>query len=334
MKMTLDEIARMAGVSKATVSRVIHDSPNGVGAKTRERVREVLQRVNYDNESLILAKPQVRSGSIGLILPDITNPFFAELAREISNEAMHRDYTVFLGSTGFSIDTEERMIATFVSKKIDGLLLVSTGETVQDGHLLLEKYKIPCVLVDRDVEGLKCAAKILSDNAQMSYSLCEMLIAQGSSDLVYITGPSNTSTSRERLEGYKRALARFKIALQEERIQIGDYTLESGYNAILKLERAGIRYSTVLAANDLMAMGAMKALAELGYGVPGDVQVIGYDNIVYSQYTDPPLTTVQQPTIEMGRLSVQTLIAVLDGKKDVPQITRLRPKLLKRKTTK
>lgn len=334
MKITLDEIARMAGVSKATVSRVIHDSPNGVGAETRARVLEVLRRVNYDSESLLLSKPQNRSGSVGLVVPDITNPFFAELAREISNEAMRRDYTVLFGNTGFSIEAEERMIGTFVAKKIDGLLLVTAGETVRDGHLLLEKYRIPCVLIDRDVEGMNCAAKILSDNAQMSYSLCEMFINQGSRDVVYITGSSNTSTSRERLEGYRKALARFKIPYREERIQIGDYTLESGYNAILNLERAGIRYSAVLAANDLMAMGAMRALEELGYDIPGEVQVIGYDNIVYSQYTDPPLTTVQQPTIEMGRLGMQALFAAMEGKKDFPKVTRLRPRLLKRKTTK
>lgn len=334
MKITLDEIARMAGVSKATVSRVINNVPNGVGKATRERVFDVLKRLNYDIESETTERPGIHTGSIGLILPDITNPFFSELAREVSNEAMRHNMTVILGNTGFSLEAEDRIVTAFISKKIDGLLLVSCGEVVLDSHLLLSKYRVPCVLIDRDIEGLKCAAKIICDNAQVSYNLCEMLISKGSREVAYITGSSNTSTSRERLEGYKGALDRFGIPYQQRLIKVGNYTLESGYNAILDLERAGMRYSAVLAANDLMAMGAMKALKELGYGIPNDIQVIGFDNIIYSQYTEPPLTTVQQPTVEMGRLGVETIVAILEGKNDYPKVRRLLPRLLKRKTTK
>ena len=334
MRVTLEEIARLAGVSKATVSRVLNDIPEGVGPETRARVKAVIKHLGYDLDGFnVHGRQDVHSHNIGLILPDIANPFFSELAREISRAAIDNGYVVMLGSTDFSVKVEQRIIAAFTAKKVDGVILVSVGGECCEGHRLLERYKIPCLLLDRDVSDMKRDALIVADNEQVSYTCCEMLISHGSFDVAYITGSSGASTSDERLRGYRRALQRFSVPYVPERIKNGNYTMESGYNAVLEMERAGTRYSAIMAANDLMAMGAMKALQEFGYNIPGDVEVIGFDNIVYSQYTEPTLTTVQQPTIEMGQLAVRTIIDIIEGKKEVARFARLRPKILSRKST-
>lgn len=332
-KITLDEIARMAGVSKATVSRVMNNVQEGVSDATRQHVKKIIEELNYDTDSALAARRGMRSHSIGLIVPDITNPFFSELAREIGNVAMYYGYSVLLGNTGFAMDVECRYITAFIAKKVDGLILVSSGSECQDAHMMLQKYRVPCVLLDRDIQGLKCSALVQSDNANASYNCCDLLIRNGSRNVVYISGPTHVTTSQERLEGYKRALKKHNIASASELIKRGNYTLESGYNAVLELERAGIRYSGILAANDMMALGALKALQELSYRIPDEIEIIGFDNIVYTQYTDPPLTTVQQPTIEMGREAIRLMMDAIDGKLKKVENIRLQPKLLRRKTT-
>lgn len=333
MRITLDEIARMAGVSKATVSRVINEVPEGVSEETRRRVKDILVQINYDTGLPLASRVGVRSQSIGLILPDITNPFYAELAREISFEAMKRGYAVLLGNTSFSVSDECKFITAFVAKKVDGVILVSAGGVCTEAHQMLEKYHVPCLLLDRDVTNMERCAIVKSDNMRASYVCCELLINNGSFDIAYITGSASVSTSKERYEGYRAAMRGFNFPYSEDLIKEGNYTLESGYSAVLELERAGTKYSAILCANDLMALGALKALKELSHRVPEDVEVIGFDNIVYGQYTDPPLTTVQQPTIEMGRCAANTIIDIIEGKKIVKKQIQLQPKLLRRKTT-
>lgn len=332
MRVTLEEIARATGVSKATVSRVLNDVPEGVGAATRERVKEALRRFGYVSGEQNVAM-NIRSRCIGLIVPDITNPFFSEIAREVSAKAMSRDYMVILGDSGFSLNREDEAIRFMLSKKIDGMILVSAGSVCNETHELLEKYSVPCLLLDRDVVGMKRVATVVSDNVQISYTCCELLMNHGSFDIAYITGPTDVSTARERLEGYRKALERFNIPYREELIKIGNYTMDSGYNAVLELQRSGVRFSAVMAANDMMALGAMKALQELDYDIPKSAEIIGFDNIVFSQITDPPLTTVQQPTIEMGQIAVNTLIDAIDNKRVNSKTIKLKPRILKRKTT-
>lgn len=333
MRMTLDEIARMAGVSKATVSRVINNKSEGVGPETRKRVSAILAQINYDTAISISDRTGIRSHTIGLILPDITNPFFSELAREISSSAMEYGYAVILGNTGFSAEAEGKFITAMIAKKIDGMILVSSILQSTEAHKMLEKYHVPVLLLDRDVDGMKKNAMVLADNRRASYLCSELLIRNGSSKIAYITGSATTSTAAERLEGYKSALKHYQIPYSDNLIQQGDYTLESGYNALLNLERAGIKYSAILSANDLMALGAMKALSELGKKIPEEIEIIGYDNIVYGQYTDPPLTTVQQPTTEMGRKSVDLIIRAIEETLKSVECIRLQPRLLRRKTT-
>ena len=332
MRITMDEIAKLAGVSKATVSRVLNDSECGVGEQTRVRVKKIAEELGYSVEQTEKKKNVSFTRYIALILPDITNPFFADLAKSVERSLRRKGYSLVLANTDFSEDNEAAQIRELMVKRLEGILLVPSGIRAREEHDLPRRYQIPMVLMDRKLEGISDIPGVYSNNEYASVISCEHLIRKGARDIVFISGPLNVSTSIERFEGYKAVLAQHSIPFRPEMCRHGSYTVESGYNAVLELERSGISYSAILAANDLMALGALKAVREFGYRVPEDVQIIGFDNIEFSQYCEPSLSTMQQPTFDMGAKAVELLTGIIE-KRDPVQPERLIPKLLMRKTT-
>ena len=332
MRITMDEIAKLAGVSKATVSRGLNDSECGVGEQTRVRVKKIAEELGYSVEQAEKKKNVSFTRYIALILPDITNPFFADLAKSVEQSLRRKGYSLVLANTDFSEDNEAAQIRELMVKHLEGILLVPSGIRAREEHDLPRRYQIPMVLLDRKLEGISDIPGVYSNNEYASVISCEHLIRKGARDIVFISGPLNVSTSIERFEGYKAVLAQHSIPFRPEMCRHGSYTVESGYNAVLELERSGISYSAILAANDLMALGALKAVREFGYRVPEDVQIIGFDNIEFSQYCEPSLSTMQQPTFDMGAKAVELLTGIIE-KRDPVQPERLIPKLLMRKTT-
>lgn len=332
MRITMDEIAKLAGVSKATVSRVLNDSECGVGEQTRVRVKKIAEELGYSVEQTEKKKNVSFTRYVALILPDITNPFFADLAKSVEQSLRRKGYSLVLANTDFSEDNEAAQIRELMVKHLEGILLVPSGIRAREEHDLPRRYQIPMVLLDRKLEGISDIPGVYSNNEYASVISCEYLIRKGARDIVFISGPLNVSTSIERFEGYKAVLAQHSIPFRPEMCRHGSYTVESGYNAVLELERSGISYSAILAANDLMALGALKAVREFGYRVPEDVQIIGFDNIEFSQYCEPSLSTMQQPTFDMGAKAVELLTGIIE-KRDPVQPERLIPKLLMRKTT-
>lgn len=332
MRITMDEIAKLAGVSKATVSRVLNDSECGVGEQTRVRVKKIAEELGYSVEQTEKKKNVSFTRYIALILPDITNPFFADLAKSVEQSLRRKGYSLVLANTDFSEDNEAAQIRELMVKRLEGILLVPSGIRAREEHDLPRRYQIPMVLMDRKLEGISDIPGVYSNNEYASVISCEHLIRKGARDIVFISGPLNVSTSIERFEGYRAVLAQHSIPFRPEMCRHGSYTVESGYNAVLELERSGISYSAILAANDLMALGALKAVREFGYRVPEDVQIIGFDNIEFSQYCEPSLSTMQQPTFDMGAKAVELLTGIIE-KRDPVQPERLIPKLLMRKTT-
>lgn len=332
MRITMDEIAKLAGVSKATVSRALNDSECGVGEQTRVRVKKIAEELGYSVEQTERKKNVSFTRYIALILPDITNPFFADLAKSVEHSLRRKGYSLVLANTDFSEDNEAAQIRELMVKRLEGILLVPSGIRAREEHDLPRRYQIPMVLMDRKLEGISDIPGVYSNNEYASVISCEHLIRKGARDIVFISGPLNVSTSIERFEGYKAVLAQHSIPFRPEMCRHGSYTVESGYNAVLELERSGISYSAILAANDLMALGALKAVREFGYRVPEDVQIIGFDNIEFSQYCEPSLSTMQQPTFDMGAKAVELLTGIIE-KRDPVQPERLIPKLLMRKTT-
>lgn len=330
VRVTVEEIAKIAGVSKATVSRVLNHSDTGVSTQTREKVQRIIDEMHYSPDHIGI---QMQSKSIGLVVPDITNPFFADIARAVANRAICDNYVVILMNTDFSEEKELEYISTLIAKKVDGIILIPSGSESRKGHFAPQKYGIPLVLLDRKLNRLDFCTTICSDNEYAAFCSCELLIKNGSRSIAFISGPLRISTSAERLAGYKLALEQYGIPFEQDMVKIGDYTVESGYNAVLELEKEGIEYSAVLAANDMMALGALRALKEFSYKIPETKEIIGFDNINFSQYCEPPLSTIQQPTAEMGKKATEVLIKMINGD-PVPSYRRLQPKMILRKTTK
>lgn len=333
MRITIDDIARMAGVSKATVSRVLNNKPEGVGEETRNRVQRLIDELEYKPNLLARGIVTSKTKTIGVILPDITNPFFPALIKSVENRASENGYTVIFGNTDFSQEKEQNYISTFVAKRVDGVLLTSTVTSPGMIHERLKKYNVPCVLLDRVLQHMEYDAGVFVDNEYALFTSCEYLIGHGNQKILLLSGPKDISTSYERIQGYQAALAQYGIAFDRRLLYYGDYTMESGYNAILETVRAGIEFTSVLASNDSMAIGAMKALKELGRSIPDEIELIGFDNIPFSEMTDPPLSTVQQPTYEMGQVAVDLLLKLIDGCALEQTHVRLQPKLILRGTT-
>lgn len=333
MRITVEDIARLAGVSKATVSRVLNQNPKGVSEETRNKVQEIINHLNYQKDPYAVNYTPSHSRTIGLILPDITNPFFSELAKAVENCSSENGYTVFLGISNQSTDKEEQYISTFIARKVDGIILTSTAKQGMNNHQLLEKYQIPCVLMDRKLSGINYTAGVFADNLLAIFRACELMLKHGSRRIAFLSGPSEISTAKERIEGYKAALEKYGISFCKTLIKHGTYTVESGYQAVMELEREGQKYDGIVAANDTMALGAIRALKELSYKIPEEIEVVGFDNIDFSQMCDPPLTTIQQPTIEMGRRATELLLYAIDGGIPEKKNIQLLPKLVVRKTT-
>lgn len=332
IKVTVEEIAKIAGVSKATVSRVLNNVVEGVGAETRIRVQNVIDEMNYSVDRSGAMFKRMKSRTIALILPDITNPFFSDIAKSVEVQAKQNGYLTIFTNTDFSEEHEAKYLASLVAKKIDGIILIPSGVCARKEHMLPQSYGIPMITLDRQLSGGTSRLGVYSDNEYASFRSCEVLIQHGSHRIAYLSGPLGVSTSRERLEGYKLALKQYGKDFEPCLVKCGDYTVESGYRAVIELERAGEKYSAILAANDMMALGALNALREFSYRVPDEIELIGFDNISFSKYCNPPLSTIQQPTVEMGIKATEMILKLIDGE-EVQQSVRLQPRLLLRKTT-
>lgn len=334
MNVTMEFIARVANVSKATVSRVINNNPEGVSRETRERVQKVIEHYAYRPNLMARSIVTSRTKTLGLIIPDITNPFFPAVVKSIEDCAFEAGYTIILCNTDSSPEKEERSISTLIANRVDGVILATTTSEKHPMHERFAKYDIPCVLIDRSIKGLTCGAGVFIDNAYAMYLAAERLIRSGNREIALAQGPAFLSTSEERLEGYRAALLHYGLAYRPELVVAGDYSIESGHAAVRELLSRHTPFTAVLTGSDVIAFGVIKALREAGLRVPQDIEVIGFDNIPGSEMIDPPLTTVVQPISELGLQAAQALLSLLSGETLENTCIRLEPSLLLRKSTK
>lgn len=334
MNVTMEYIARVANVSKATVSRVINNNPEGVSAETRERVQKVIERYSYRPNLMARSIVTSRTKTIGLIIPDITNPFFPAVVRSIEQCAAANGYTIILCNTDSSPEKEDSSISTLIANRVDGVILATTTGEKQPMHERFEKYDIPCVLIDRRIRGLACGAGVYIDNEYAMYLAAERLIRTGNKSIGLALGPAFLSTSVERLEGYRAALLHYGIEYRPELVLAGEYSIESGYAVTRALLSSKNAFTAVLTGSDVIAFGVIKALREAALRVPDDIEVIGFDNIPASEMIDPPLTTVEQPISELGLQAARALLTLMDGGTLEQTSIRLEPRMLLRKSTK
>lgn len=333
MNVTIEYIARLANVSKATVSRVINNKMDGVGTETRARVQAVIDQCAYKPNLLARGVATSKTKTIGLIVPDITNPFFPAVVKSIEAYASMHGYTVILCNTDSSPEKEKKSISTLIANRVDGVILATTRDAHSDKNQEFEKYSIPCVLFDRRLNSDNFGVGVFVDNEYAFYVATEMLIMHGNKSIAFVKGPDNLSTSSERLDGYRSALKQYNLPYDPMLVVEGDFSFAGGYNATHYLIENHAVFSAVLASNDTIAIGVIKALHEAHCKIPEEVEVVGFDNISISEMVDPPLTTMEQPIYELGSRAAEALIALIEGRTmDEPNI-RLEAKLVLRQST-
>ncbi|NLD45961.1 MAG: LacI family transcriptional regulator [Clostridiaceae bacterium] len=334
MKVTISDIARMANVSKATVSRVINNKPEGVGRATRDNILRIIEESGFQPSMIARGLVTNKTKVIGLIITDIANSFFPQLVRGVEDYANKCGYSLFLCNSDNSPEKEMEYIRAFIGKNVDGVIISSSMSDTSLQHNILKNKNIPLVLIDRCVNGHEYDAGVFLDNVKGAYIAVNQLIQNGHENIAFISGNRTVVISQKRLDGYRMALEEKNLKIREDLIVEGDYQVESGYKGALELLDKGKKFTAIFAGNDLMAIGAIKALKSRNIKIPEQVEIIGFDNIDFSRLIEPQLSTIGQPAYKMGSKGAQQLIKLIEGEKISEININLKPELILRETTK
>ena len=332
MKSTIKDIAKLAGVSTATVSKVLNNKDQNISQATREHVLAIAKEHKYMPNRIARSLVTRHTKTIGLIIPDITNPFFPGIARGVEDKASIEGYNIIYCNTDDKLDKEDKCISMLIEKMVDGLIIVASDKRRNEFKNLSNVY-IPVILVDRDIEIEGINGKVLVDNFYGAYQGVSHLLSKGKKKIAFITGPMTTNTAIDRLKGYKKALEDHDITYNEDYVLEGVFKKEWGYEATDKLIKEGIKFDALFCGNDLIAISAIKALKDNEILVPNDVSVVGYDDIYMSTLVDPELTTISQPNYDMGFRAAEMLVDMIEERKIEENRIVLKTELKIRKST-
>ena len=330
---TIKDVARLANVSITTVSRVLNNKPEGVSEETRQRVLEVVEHLNYQPNRVARGLVTRRTNTLGLILPDITNPFFPEIARAVEDTANKHGYNIILCNTDDRSDKEELYIRVLKSKCVDGIVFTSSSMPVFKHVKQLSDYKMPFVLLDRHFYDEKLPG-VYTDGYKGMYEITRYLLEMGHRKIAYIGGPHESPNSMYRYAGFEQALKDYGLVLDKELVVEGNYKISGGSEGVLELLKRRRDFTAVVCANDIMAIGAMEVLKGAGFRIPEDVSVTGFDDVPMAKYVEPKLTTVAQPCYQMGEVATELLIKLVEGKPVKDTVITLKPKLIIRNSVK
>lgn len=318
---TIRDVAKEARVSIATVSHVINET-RYVSQELAVRVQTAMERLNYFPNGIARSLKTQKTHTIGLIISDISNPFFSTLVRGVEDAAAENGYSVIISDTDEDLVKEKLYIRVLIQRRIDGLIIAPTGKEDQDLRLLSERG-IPLVFVDRKLDGVE-ADSVLSKNIEGAYQATKYLIKNGHRRIGIILGLKDVSTSEERFIGYKKALKEFAIAEDRELIAQGNFKIEGGMKACKQLFSLQNPPSAVFSLNNLTTIGVLRTLRELGLRYPKDIEVVGFDDSEWVDMLDFSLPTVVQHPYEMGYQATQLLFARIKGEGVQGQYEQLR----------
>ncbi|OLN26714.1 LacI family DNA-binding transcriptional regulator [Desulfosporosinus metallidurans] len=326
---TIRDVARLAGVSVATVSRVINQK-DSVNSETAGQVLKAIEQLQYEPNAVARGLAGKKMGIIALILPDILNPFFPALARGVEDVAHKKGLTVILGNSDDLGLKESSYIKVLKKKYVDGFIIASNTIREEDVESL-KREGIPVVLLDRGLNTATCPV-IRSNNREGAKLALHHLMEQGCQRIAHIYGPQEFFTARERLLGYEEVVGELE-GYSPSLMVSGNFDIESGRKAVEQLLARHPDVDGIFAGNDLMAVGALKALHERGIRVPEEVKVCGFDGIGLTEITEPELTTVAQPIYEMGGLAARILLDEIERGIRENTIIELDVTLIPRKST-
>ncbi len=336
MRATIKDIAKITGFSVTTISLVLNNKADKIPQTTKDIIIQTAKKIKYRPNQIAVGLVKRQTKTLGLIIADIRNVYFANLARGVEDECRKNGWNLILCNTNNKHEREKEYIQVLAAKGVDGLLVVLSADSdeacVKENIEIMEKLNIPYIFLDRYIKGVECPI-IRMDNIEGGYLATRHLLELGHRKIACITGPADLSDSDERLQGYKKAIAKAGIPYEETIIYEGSYTWEDGVEAVNYWMENKMDFTAIFAFNDLSAYGVCKQLKKFSLSTPKDISVIGYDNIFFSEVLETPLTTINQPIYEMGLYAAEQLLDVIKNKKSITQFKIFEPELVIREST-
>lgn len=319
---TIKDIAKMAEVSTATVSNVL-TRKKYVSTERVQRVYQAIQELGYRPNVYARTLKTNRSYTIGVQVPDVTNPFFGDIVKNIQNEAIQSGYQIILYNSDSVTETEEKNVNSMLNSQLDGIISVAPR---MDLKHLLDLVDVPMVIVDRPpVNTEKEVAFVYSDNYHGAASVAEYLVEKGYKRFFCLAGPVGmVSNARMRVKGFKETLLKCGVSEENCEVHYGDFSFQSGFDLmseILEHYRPDGNPAAAFVTSDIMAWGAMEALKERRMKMPRDMGIVGYDNVYFSSFFYPKLTTVQNPSAEMAANAIRILLSSLEGEEHLCKVS-------------
>lgn len=329
---TIYDVAREANVSMATVSRVVNGNPN-VKPVTRKKVLEVIERLGYRPNAVARGLASKKTTTVGVIIPDISNIFFAELARGIEDIATMYKYNIILSNSDQNKEKELHLYNTMLGKQVDGIVFMG-GHITPEHVKEFEKSPVPIVLAG-SIEESETIPSVNIDYEQAAFDSVKEFIDRGHKHIAIVNGPLyEPDISEKKLSGYKRALAEANLPFNEDLVIEGEYTYDSGLEAFEKLLEASVKPTAIFVGADEMALGVVHGAEDKGYEIPRDFEVITSDNTRLSLMVRPQLTTVVQPLYDIGAVAMRLLTKLMNKEKVTEQIVVLPHRIEHRQSTK
>jgi len=332
MKITIKDVAKLANVSVGTASMAVNGK-KGVNEETRQKVLDAVEKLDYRPNHYARSLITNKSGTIGLIVTDITNPFFGLIVSFIQKQLEKEGYNMLLGISNDKLSNEKKYVEYFLNRNVEGLIIVPSHEKESDlSHLYkLKRLGIPFVFITTAYNGIQ-ADCIMTDLAKGSYELTKYLIKNGNKKIFFISGYKDLLLSSLRIDGYKRAYKESGLDCSEDWIFESYPDYQKGYDTTNRIIQNSIP-DAIITVNDIVAMGVLKCLTENGIKVPDRVSVAGYDDLLYSSMVGTPLTTIRQPIEDICTNSIKILKERINGEKYIERRIYLEPELIIREST-
>lgn len=327
---TIYDIAKAANVSIATVSKVINNSGR-ISDKTRKRIMKIMDEMDYRPSVVASALTKKRTFTIGLLIPDLANPFFAEIARSVEDRAQELGFNVIICNTDNKAEKEEKYIELLKQKGADGIIMATAAHNHAIVKKLIEQNETVAVIA-RDMPSLAVDA-VLVDDFLGGYMAANHLMECGHQHMAVIAENLQVASSRQRVRGFRQAMEDAGLTLEERWIRESAYHVADGKQTAAALLAEPDAPTAVFACNDLLAIGVIQAARERGMAIPRDLSVVGFDNTILATIIDPPLTTIAQPIQEMGKQVVDLVARNIDGQSASKQRFVLLPELIVRGST-
>ncbi|WP_273853498.1 LacI family DNA-binding transcriptional regulator [Guptibacillus spartinae] len=316
MSLTIKDIAQMAGVSRATVSKIINNY-GGISEGTKKKVLKIIEETGFQPSFSAKALATKKSNLIGLIYAgrvnvDFTHPFFMEVVTTFKKTIGLLGYDILMFSNEQFYQDNGSYLARCRHFHVDGCLII-TGEEIEDAIYELVESDIPCMGIDLELDGPR-SSYVMTDNINLSTKVIQHLYLHSVKDIAFIGGGADSAISNLREKGFLQAMNQFGLGVRKEWIQYGDFHEESGYEAMNRILQSGALPEAIFAASDMMAFGALKAIKKAGLRVPEDIRLVGCDDIDACRYSDPMLTTVRQNKELLGKLAAHMLHDLTNGK--------------------